>query len=104
MHIIESGDVAKPVATLLPLTKLSSNDAYYSTLCDRAAEPENSNDGIGEISPGNHAPAIGSYRCDSHLSHRHRKTTVRPPLSLVIFHKNGEGKERRVRRELELKS
>ena len=27
----ESGDVAKPVATLLLLTKLSSNDAYYST-------------------------------------------------------------------------
>ena len=33
MHIIESGDVAKPVATLLPLTKLSSNYAYYSTFC-----------------------------------------------------------------------
>ena len=32
MHVIESGDVAKPVATLSPLTKLSSNDAYYSTL------------------------------------------------------------------------
>ena len=31
MHIIESGDVAKPVTTLVPLTKLSSNDAYYST-------------------------------------------------------------------------
>ena len=31
MHIIESGDLAKPVATLSPLTKLSGNDAYYST-------------------------------------------------------------------------
>ena len=31
MHIIDSGDVAKPVTTLFPLTKLSSNDAYYST-------------------------------------------------------------------------
>ena len=31
MHIIESGDLAKPVATLSPVTKLSGNDAYYST-------------------------------------------------------------------------
>ena len=31
MHIIESGDLAKPVATLSPLTKLSCNDAYHST-------------------------------------------------------------------------
>ena len=33
MHIIESGDVAKPVAKLLPPTKLSNNDAYYSSFC-----------------------------------------------------------------------
>ena len=36
MHIIESGDVDKPVATLSPLTKLSSNDAYYSTFSLRS--------------------------------------------------------------------
>ena len=35
MHIIESGDLAKPVATLSPLTKLSGNDAYYSTYWDK---------------------------------------------------------------------
>ena len=33
MHIIESGDVVKSLATLTPLTKLSCNDAYYSTYC-----------------------------------------------------------------------
>ena len=35
MHIIESGEVAKTLATLTPLTNLSQNDAYYSTYWDR---------------------------------------------------------------------